>query len=239
MIFLCYIGFDVVSSASQEVRNPQKNMAVGIMGSLAIATVLYILTVCVMTGLVSYTALNVGNPVAVAIDAAGPSFCWIKPFIKIGIIAGLSSGILVLLLGQPRILYKMASDGLLPKKLVAIHPQFKTPHVASLLNGLVAAVVAGLFPLGVLGELVSIGTLMAFLIVCVGIVVLRRTRPDLPRPFRTPLVPLIPIAGALISLVQMAALPSASWIRLGVWVAIGIAIYFEYGKRRDDPSNIA
>lgn len=239
MIFLCYIGFDVVSSASQEVKNPQKNMAIGILGSLAVATVLYILTVCVMTGLVSYTALNVGNPVAVAIDAVGPSLYWIKPFIKIGIIAGLSSGILVLLLGQPRILYKMASDGLLPNKLAAIHPKFKTPHVATLTNGTVAAVVAGLFPLGILGELVSIGTLMAFMIVCVGIIVLRRTRPDLPRPFRTPLVPFIPIAGALISLVQMAALPGASWTRLGVWVVIGIIIYFAYGKKRDNSSNIA
>ncbi len=228
MIFLCYIGFDVVSSASQEVRNPQKNMAIGIMGSLAIATALYILTVCVMTGIVSYTALNVGNPVAVAIDAAGSSFYWIKPFIKIGIIAGLSSGILVLLLGQPRILYKMASDGLLPEKLAAVHPKFKTPHIATLANGFIAALVAGLCPLEILGELVSIGTLMAFMIVCVGIVVLRHTRPDLSRPFKTPLVPFIPIAGALISLVQMIALPGATWIRLGVWVLIGLIIYWIY-----------
>ena len=228
MVFLCYIGFDVVSSASQEVRNPQKNMVIGIMGSLAVATVLYILTVCVMTGLVSYATLNVGNPVAAAIDAVDPSFCWIKPFIKIGIIAGLSSGILVLLLGQPRILYKMASDGLLPKKLAVVHPKFKTPYVATLTNGLVAAFVAGLFPLEILGELVSIGTLMAFMIVCVGIVVLRRTRPDLPRPFKVPLVPFVPIAGTLISLVQMIALPGATWIRLGVWILIGLAIYYYY-----------
>jgi APA family basic amino acid/polyamine antiporter len=230
VIFFAYIGFDAVSTAAQEAKNPQKDMPVGILGSLAVCTVLYILMALVMTGLAHYTELNVPHPVTVAIDKAGPGLAWLKTFVNVGAIAGLASVVLVMLLGQPRIFFAMSRDGLLPAVFGKVHPKFQTPYITTILTGLVAGLVAGLFPIGLLGELVSIGTLLAFVIVCAGVLVLRYKQPDLPRPFRTPLVPIVPILGILICFGLMAFLPGDTWIRLLVWLAIGLAIYFFYGR---------
>jgi APA family basic amino acid/polyamine antiporter len=230
VIFFAYIGFDAVSTAAQETKNPKRDMPIGILGSLVICTVLYIAVSLVLTGIVKYTELNVPDPIAVGINAAGPGLAWLRPFIKIGAIAGLSSVILVMLMGQPRIFYTMAKDGLLPPVFSAVHPTFKTPWLATIMTGAVAMLCAGLLPIGLLGELVSIGTLLAFAIVCGGVLVLRYTDPDIPRPFRTPLVPLVPLLGVASCLYLMQALPIDTWARLVIWMAIGIAIYFGYGR---------
>ena len=232
VIFFAYIGFDAVSTAAQEAKNPQRDMPIGILGSLAFCTVLYILMSLVMTGLVPYTQLNVPDPVYVALAAAGPGLAWLTKLIAIGAMAGLASVVLVMLMGQPRIFYSMARDGLLPRVFGKVHPRFQTPYVTTILTGVVAGVVAGLFPIGILGELVSIGTLFAFVIVCAGIWVLRVRSPELPRPFKTPLVPLVPILGILICGYMMARLPGDTWMRLLIWMAIGLVIYFTYSVRK-------
>jgi APA family basic amino acid/polyamine antiporter len=232
VIFFAYIGFDAVSTAAQEAKNPQKHMPIGILGSLSISTVLYILVAIVLTGIVSYTFLNVPDPVAVGVNAMGDSMFWLRPIIKIAAIAGLSSVILVMLMGQPRIFYSMSKDGLLPPVFSKVHKRFKTPYISTIVTGSVAMVIAGVLPIGILGELVSIGTLLAFAIVCVSVIILRRKRPELHRPFRTPFVPVIPILGALICFAQMVSLPLSTWLRLIIWMAIGFAIYFTYGIRK-------
>jgi APA family basic amino acid/polyamine antiporter len=206
-------------------------MPIGILASLAICTVLYISVSLVLTGIVSYTQLNVPDPIAVGINAAGPGLAWLRVPVKIGAIAGLSSVILVMLLGQPRIFYTMAKDGLLPPFLAQVHPKFRTPWIASIITGAVAMLIAGLFPIGLLGELVSIGTLLAFVIVCGGVLVLRYTDPAIVRPFRTPLVPFVPLAGICACLYLMSALPKDTWARLILWMALGLAIYFLYGRK--------
>ncbi|HEX9607546.1 MAG TPA: amino acid permease [Gemmatimonadaceae bacterium] len=230
VVFFAYIGFDAVSTAAQEAKNPQRDMPIGILGSLAICTVLYILMSLVMTGLAPYKELDVPHPVFVAIEKAGPALAWLGSIINIGAIAGLASVVLVMLMGQPRIFFSMARDGLLPPVFGKVHPRFKTPYVTTILTGVVAGVVAGLFPIGLLGELVSIGTLLAFVIVCAGIIVLRYKSPNLARPFRTPFVPLVPILGILICGYMMSSLPVATWERLIVWMIIGLAIYFFYSR---------
>lgn len=231
VIFFAYIGFDAVSTAAQEAKNPQRDLPIGILASLAICTVLYILMALVMTGMVPYPQLDVAEPVYVALDAAGPGLAWLKYATTIGAIAGLASVVLVMLMGQPRIFYAMSRDGLLPPVFGRVHPIFKTPWLATLITGVLAAFFAGLFPIGILGHLVSIGTLFAFMIVCAGILVLRHRRPDLERPFRTPLVPFVPLGGIIVCGYLMYSLPADTWARLGLWMVLGLLIYFGYGRR--------
>ena len=229
VIFFAYIGFDAVSTAAQEAKNPQKDMPMGIVGSLLICTVLFITISVILTGMSKYTDLNNAAPVVNALQAAGAPLA-LRFVVEIAAIAGLSSVILVMLMGQPRIFFSMANDGLLPAFFAKVHPRFKTPYVTTIITGVLSAILGGLMPLSILGEMVSIGTLFAFVIVCISIIVLRKTRPDAPRPFRTPWVPLVPILGAGICLLQMYALPADTWWRLAIWMAIGIAIYFGYSR---------
>jgi basic amino acid/polyamine antiporter, APA family len=231
VIFFAYIGFDAVSTAAQEARNPQRDMPFGILGSLLICTVLYITVALVLTGIVDYTKLNVPDPIAVAIDALGKSVAWLRPIVKIGAIAGLSSVILVMMLGQPRIFYSMSKDGLLPPVFSHVHRRFRTPWLATILTGSLAMAIAGLFPIGLLGELVSIGTLLAFVIVCAGVFVLRFTDPGIERPFRVPAFWLVCPAGMFFCAWLMYGLPPDTWARLMVWMALGLVIYFAYGRR--------
>ncbi len=230
VMFFAYIGFDAVSTAAQEAKHPQRDMPIGILGSLAICTVIYIAVAIVLLGIVSYRKLNVADPLAVGIDATG--LRWFSPVIKVSALFGLFSTMLVQLLAQTRIFYSMSRDGLLPALFGVVHPRFRTPYLSTMLTGVIIAFAAGLLPIGLLGQLVSIGTLLAFVLVCIGIVMLRRTAPDLERPFRTPFVPTVPILGAVICLAQMAALPLQTWYRLLIWLVTGLVIYFAYSRRR-------
>ena len=230
VIFFAYIGFDAVSTAAQEAKDPKRDMPIGILGSLIICTILYILVSLLLTGVVSYTSLNVSDPVAIGIDAV-PGVRWGSFMVKIGAIFGLGTVMLVMLLGQSRVFYSMSRDGLLPRWAGAIHPRFRTPWISTTLVGFFVAVFAALIPIGILGELVSIGTLLAFVIVCAGVWVLRKRRPDLPRPFKTPWVPVVPILGIVVSLGLMASLPLSTWLRLIIWLIVGLVLYFTYGKK--------
>jgi len=239
VIFFAYIGFDAISTAAQEAKNPQKDMPIGILGSLAVCSVLYVLVALVLTGIVKYDKLLVPDPMAVGVDTAGAGLFWLRPIIKLGAIAGLSSVILVMLMGQPRVFYAMAKDGLLPEGFAAVHPRFRTHYVTTILTGVVAAAFAGFFPIGILGEMVSIGTLFAFAIVCAGIIILRRTQPDAHRPFRTPFVPWVPALGVVTAVGQMAGLPLGTWLRLIIWMAIGLGVYWRYGRHHSKLGNPA
>jgi APA family basic amino acid/polyamine antiporter len=203
-------------------------MPIGILGSLVICTVLYILVAGVLTGLVNYQSLNVPDPLAIGIDATGVR--WGSMLVKLGALMGLTSTIVVMLLGQSRVFFSMSRDGLLPALFKAVHPRFRTPWISTLTVGIFVAVLAASLPINVLTEMVSIGTLLAFVIVCAGVWILRRRNPDLPRPFRTPLVPLVPILGIVISLAMMLSLTPITWIRLLVWLVIGMGIYFGYSR---------
>src|SRR6185369_15462267 len=232
VIFFAYIGFDAVSTSAQEARDPQRDMPRGILGSLAICTVLFVLVSGVMVGVVPYKEmLNQPAPLVIAIEAAAsraagtswaPLMNALTVLLTVGALAALTSVMVVMMLAQPRIFLAMSRDGLLPQWAARIHPRFNTPHISTIVTGVVVAVAAGLTPIATLGMLVNIGTLMAFVIVSIGIIVLRRTRPDLPRPFRMPLVPLLPALSALVALVLMMGLPRATWERLIIWMAIGI-----------------
>jgi len=229
VIFFAYIGFDAVSTTAQEARNPQRDMPIGMLGSLAICTVLYLAVAAVMTGVVYYKELGVPAPIALAIRTL--NMPWLSAFISLGAIAGITSVILVMLLGQPRIFYTMAKDGLLPPFAAKVHPRFRTPHITTAITGIACALLAGLTPINQLGHLVSIGTLLAFALVSGGVLVLRYTRPDLPRPFKVPGFPVVPILGVLACLYLMSSLPAVTWYRLGIWMAVGFVIYFTYGYR--------
>jgi APA family basic amino acid/polyamine antiporter len=229
-VFFAYIGFDAVSTAAQEAKNPQHDMPIGIIGSLLICTVLYILVSGIATGVVSYRDLDVPDPIAVAADHAGLG--WMSSLIKLGAIAGLSSVILVMLLGQSRIFWTMADDGLLPPFVSRVHPRFRTPWITSILTGIAVSIVSALFTVREAGSLVSIGTLLAFVIVSIGVLVLRIREPELPRTFKTPAVWIVAPLGAVSALYLMWFLPWRTWERLIVWFVIGMLVYFLYGVRR-------
>ncbi len=228
-IFFAYIGFDAVSTAAQEAKNPKRDMPIGIIGSLAICTVLYILYSLVLTGVVNYKDLNVAAPLAVAVDRMN-GVPWLGKLMKVGSLLGLTSVILVMLLGQSRVFYSMSRDGLLPKLFADVHPRFHTPWRSNLLLMVFVSFGAALTPIAQLGNLTSIGTLFAFVLVCIGIIIMRKTDPDLPRPFRTPWVPVLPILGVLINFLLMLGLGSITWTAFLTWMVIGLVVYFSYSR---------
>ena len=230
VIFFAYIGFDAVSTAAQETKNPQRDMPIGILASLVICTILYVIVSAVLTGMVRYTELDVAAPVALALDKH-PPLHWLGIPVKFGAVCGMTSVMLVMTIAQARIFFAMAQDGLLPPFFGRVHARFRTPSTGTAITGVSAGIIGGLFPVKILGELVAIGTLAAFVTVCLGVLVLRKTRPDLPRPFRTPMPWFTCIAGALVCSAMMVSLGPATWMRLVVWTGIGVLIYAFYGYR--------
>ncbi|MGF6289381.1 amino acid permease [Paraburkholderia youngii] len=228
VVFFAFIGFDAVSTAAQEARQPQRDMPIGILGSLIICTVLYILVAAVLTGLVPYTELNVPDPIAKGVDTIG--LTWFAILIKIGALTGLTTVILVLLYGQSRIFFTMSQDGLLPHFFAKVHLRLHTPYLSQILIGTVVAIVSALTPIGVLGEMVSIGTLFAFVLVCGAVIYLRRSDSEAARPFRAPGVPVVPVLGILFCVLLMVGLPLVTWLRLVVWLVVGMTIYLSYGR---------
>jgi APA family basic amino acid/polyamine antiporter len=229
LVFFAYIGFDAVSTAAQEARNPQKDMPIGILGSLFVCTLLYILVSGILVGMVPFKELNVDAPVAYAMEKVGAPG-WVRIAIDVGAVLGLGSVILVMLLGQSRVFYSMSRDGLLGKWASAVHPRYRTPYLSTIFTGIAVTFATGFLPLQLLGQLVNIGTLLAFVLVCAGVLILRKKRPDLDRPFKTPWVPFVPIAGVLSCAGLMLTLPADTWIRLVIWLIIGFAIYFGYSR---------
>lgn len=231
VVFFAFIGFDALSTLTQESKNPQRNLPIGMLASLGISTTVYVIMALVLTGVVSYQLLNVADPIAVAVNALGSSFIWLRFVIKIAILAGLTSVVLVMLLGQTRVFYAMSHDGLLPKAFGRNHPKLHTPFFNSIATSIVAMIVAGLFPVGILAQIVNMGALLAFAIVCFGVLLLRRTQPNLERPFKTPFMPWVPILGTLACITQMVMLPGTTWLQLLGWMIFGCAIYFFYGAK--------
>jgi len=228
VVFFAFIGFDVVATAAEETKNPQRDMPRGILGSLVICTALYVAVSIVVTGMQKYTDLSVTAPLADAFKAIGHP--WYAGFISFGAAVGLTTVCMILLLGQTRVFFAMSRDGLLPRFFSHVHPRFKTPHRPTILLGVIIAIVAGFTPLSELAELVNIGTLFAFVVVAIGVIILRRTRPDLPRSFRTPWVPVLPILSVLASLWLMLNLPTETWLRFAGWMVVGFLVYFLYGR---------
>ncbi len=239
VVFFAYIGFDIVATAAEETRNPQRDMPRGIIGSLVICTILYMAVAAVITGMVKYSddTLNTGDPLAAAFEAVGAN--WAATLIALGGVAGITTVILVLLMGQSRVLFAMSRDNLLPRGLARVHPRFGTPWIITAVTSTVVAALAGFVPLSELSQLVSIGTLFAFVVVCIGVIVLRRTRPDLERSFSTPAVPWVPILAVLACVWLMLNLPLDTWLRFVVWMVLGMLLYLVYGRRRSRVRNAA
>src|SRR6184192_2491537 len=230
LVFFAYIGFDTVSTAAQESKNPQRDMPIGILGSLAVCTLLYVVVSAVLVGMVPYRELNIAAPMAYAMERISAPW-WIRVAIDVGAVLGIGSVILVMLLGQSRVFYSMSRDGLLGPWAGRVHPRFRTPYLSTIYTGIAVCLATGILPLQLLGTWVNIGTLLAFMLVCGGVWILRSKRPDLHRPFRTPWVPVVPILGILCCFGLMLTLPADTWIRLAAWLAIGLAIYFAYGRK--------
>jgi basic amino acid/polyamine antiporter, APA family len=230
LVFFAYIGFDAVSTAAQEAKNPQRDMPIGILGSLAVCTILYVVVSAVLTGMVPYTELNVAAPMALAMKRTGAPD-WLRIAIDVGAVLGLGSVVLVQMLGQSRVFYAMSRDGLLGAWFSKVHPRFRTPYLSTIFTGCAVSLAAGLLPLQILGQLVNIGTLLAFALVCAGVIILRKKRPDLERPFKVPFMPVVPILGILACIGLMLTLPLDTWLRLAIWLLIGFAIYFTYGVK--------
>jgi basic amino acid/polyamine antiporter, APA family len=236
LVFFAYIGFDVVATAAEETRDPQRNLPIGIMASLAVCTLLYVLVSLVLSGMQHYSRLSVSAPLADAFREHGQA--WAATLISIGAIAGLTTVVMILMLGQSRVLFAMCRDNLLPRGLATVHPRFRTPYVITIVIGVATALLAALIPLAAIAELVNIGTLFAFVVVSIGVAILRRTRPDLPRSFRTPWVPILPILSVLLSVYLMLNLPVETWLRFFIWMVIGVAVYFLYGMRHSRVSDV-
>lgn len=234
IVFFAYIGFEAVSTAGQEAKNPAKDMPFGLLGSLFVCTILYILVSIVLTLLVNYKVLNVPDPVAVAVDALGPQWAWFAKIIKVGAIVGLTSVVLVLMYGQTRIFYTMARDGLLPRIFSTIHPRFKTPWINTILVGLITAFAAGFFDINTLGDMTSVGTLAAFAIVCLSVMWLRRTHPDIPRGYRVPFYPVVPVLGIIFCIALIFSVETRVLIFFAWYTAAMIVLYFVYGMRNSN-----
>ena len=229
IIFFSFIGFDAVSTAAEETKNPTRNLPIGILGSVGISTILYIVVVAILTGVVSYTQLNTTAPVAMALSLIG--LHWASGLISVGAITGITTALLVMIYGSARIFFAIGRDGLLPPVFTKLHPKYKTPHYSTLIVGISSAIMAGFFPIGVLAELVNIGTMFAFIVVSIAVIIMRYTQPDLPRKFKTPFVPLIPLLAIGFTGFLMFSLPLTTWIRFIVWMGIGFIVYFLYGRK--------
>ena len=227
LVFFAYIGFDAASTTAEEAKNPQRDMPIGIIGSLIISTALYISAAVVLTGMVPYRLLNQAAPFAYAFSQF--NITWATAVISAGAIAGITSVLLISLLAQPRIFFSLSRDGLLPARISKVHPRFKTPYISTIVTGIAVAICAGILPIGIAAELTNIGTLFAFFLVSIGIIILRKSRPDLHRPFKVPLVPYLPLAGAGFCLLLMVSLPAITWYRFIAWLGIGLIIYANYG----------
>jgi basic amino acid/polyamine antiporter, APA family len=231
VVFVSYLGFDAIATLAQDTRNPQRNVPIGILGSLGAVSLLYIAVSLVLTGLVSYRLLDSASPLSVALRGGGPSLNWLLPIVDLAAVIGLGSVVLVIMLAQPRVLMAMGRDGLVPPEFARVHARFHTPQWGTIICGLLVATLAGLFPLSILVQLVSVGTLIVFIAVALSVIVLRRTDPNRPRPFRTPLVPAVPIFGMLVCAYILTGIPLRTWTVYGIWLALGISIYTAYGMR--------